>query len=243
VVATHLIHHEPIPQFSGLLMFPAMLVGPPLAGLLLTRIVNGKSGLRDLFSRMVWGGAPARWYAMLLIPPGLVLAVLLGLELFISPVYAPNWFPIGVLFGISAGFLEEIGWTGFVFPKMRSRDNALAPGILLGLMWSLWHAPVVNYLGVATPHGRYWLPFFLAFAVAMTAMRVLICWIVSNTKSVWVAQLMHVISTGSLVVFGASHVTAQQESIWYGLYGASLWVVVAIVAGVYGMGLTGQPAE
>jgi hypothetical protein len=109
---------------------------------------------------------------------------------------------------------------------------------LLGLFWSFWHVPVINYLGAAVPHGSYWLPFFLAFAAAMTAMRVLICWIYTNTKSVWIAQLMHVSSTGSLVIFSAPRVTAAQEVIWYGVYGALLWLVVAVITAVYGKGLT-----
>jgi membrane protease YdiL (CAAX protease family) len=174
----------------------------------------------------------------LLIPPALVLAVLLCLKKFVSPVYAPNQFLIGILFGVPAGFSEEIGWTGFAFSKMASGSHALVPAILLGLFWSFWHVPVINYLGAAVPHGSYWLPFFLAFAAAMTAMRVLICWIYTNTKSVWIAQLMHVSSTGSLVIFSAPRVTAAQEVIWYGVYGASLWLVVAVITAVYGKGLT-----
>ena len=46
----------------------------------------------------------------------------------------------------------------------------------------------------------------------MTAMRVLIAWIYTNTKSLLMAQLMHVSSTGSLVVFSAARVTAAQEA-------------------------------
>jgi membrane protease YdiL (CAAX protease family) len=136
---------------------------------------------------------------------------------------------VGVLFGIPAGFLEEIGWTGYALQKMLSADDRLAPSVLLGLLWAVWHLPVINYLGTATPHGAYWLPFFLAFSLAMTAMRVLIAWIYANTKSVLLAQLMHVSSTGSLVVFSAAGVTAAQETIWYGLYGTALWVAVGVV--------------
>lgn len=229
VAAPHLVRHQPLPKLTGILMFPVMLLGPSLAGIVLTRIVDGKSGLRVLFSQMSRAWVPLGWYTALLIPPVLVLTVLLFLQRFVSSVYAPNHFFLGILFGIPAGFLEEIGWMGYAFPKMRSESNGLVPSILLGLLWALWHLPVINYLGTATPHGSYWLPFFLAFSLAMTAMRVLIGWIYTNTKSVLLAQLMHVSSTGSLVLFSAARVTALQEAMWYALYGTVLWAAVGIV--------------
>jgi membrane protease YdiL (CAAX protease family) len=237
VAAPHLIRHEPLPKMTGILMFPVMLLGPSLAGIVLTRLVDGKSGLRHLFSQMFLARVPAGWYATLLIPPVLVLTVLLLLQTFVSPVYAPNRFWMGVLFGVPAGLLEEIGWTGYAYPRMRSQNNGLVPSIVLGLLWSLWHVPVINYLGTASPHGADWLPFFLAFTLAMTAMRVLIAWIYTNTKSVLLAQLMHVSSTGSLVIFSAPRVTALQEVMWYALYGTALWAVVAIVVQTFGKGL------
>jgi membrane protease YdiL (CAAX protease family) len=234
VAAPPLIRHEPLPKMTGILMFPVMLLGPSLAGIVLTRIVDGKSGLRVLFSQMFRARVPPGWYTALLIPPLLVLTVLLFLERFVSQVYAPNRFFMGILFGIPAGFLEEIGWMGYAFPKMRSQSNGLTPSILLGVLWALWHLPVINYLGTAIPHGVYWLPFFLAFGLAMTAMRVLIAWAYTNTKSLLLAQLMHVSSTGSLVLFSAARVTAGQEAMWYALYGTVLWVVVGIVVKTFG---------
>ena len=237
VAAPHLIHREPLPKITGILMFPAMLLGPSFVGTLLTRIVDGKSGLRSLLSQVFRIRVSGPWYAALLIPPILVLGVLFVLERLVSSTFAPNRFWLGILFGFPAGFLEEIGWTGYAFPKMRSQNDGLTPSILLGLLWSLWHLPVIDYLGTATPHGVYRLPFFFAFAVAMTAMRVLISWVYTNTSSVLLAQFMHVSSTGSLVLFSPSLVTAGQEVLWYSLYGIVLWIAVAIVVRMFGRGL------
>ena len=233
VAAPYLLRHEPVPKLAGLLMFPVMLLGPSVAGIVLTRIVDGKTGLQDLFSRVFHARFRGSWYTTLLIPPLLVLTVLLVLERMVSPAYAPNRFFPGILFGVPAGFLEEIGWMGYAFPKMRDQEGLLRPGILLGLMWSFWHLPVIDYLGTASPHGVYWVQFFLAFTFVMTAMRVLIAWIYTNTKSVLLAQLMHVSSTGSLVIFSPPAVNGGQEAMWYALYGTVLWIGIAIVVKVF----------
>lgn len=246
VAAPHLLRGEALPKLTGILMFPAMLLGPSVSGIVLTRIVDGKSAVQELFSRMFRWRVGAAWYLMLLFPPLLVLGVLTCLEHFVSPVYAANRFWLGILFGVPAGILEEIGWMGHAFPNMRhfpkkqggnASANNVFPGVLLGVLWALWHLPVVDFLGAASPHGAYLAAFFLSFALAMTAIRLMICWIYLNTGSVLMAQLMHISSTGALVIFSAPRVTAGQEAMWYGIYGGVLWVVVAMVAAVYGKGL------
>jgi CAAX protease family protein len=178
---------------------------------------------------------------VLLLPPLLVAGVLLSLTIVVSRSYMPNLFLAGILFGIPAGYLEEIGWTGYVFPKM-DRSNALTSSIFLGLLWSAWHLPAIDYLGTATPHGAYWFRFFLVFTAAMTAMRVLISWIYVRTRSLLLAQLMHVSSTGALVIFSAPNLTAGQEVMWYGVYACVLWAAVAIVVHFFWQGLA-RPRE
>ncbi len=229
VAAPHLLRHEPVPKLDGLMMFPAMLLGPSLVGILLTRFTDGKTGLRHLFSEMRQLRVPAVWYAALLIAPALILAVLCSLKLFASPVFTPSYFPEGIAFGLIAGFFEEIGWTGYAFPKMRARHNGFMASILLGLLWGLWHVPVVDYLGTAAPHGAYWLRFLLAFVAAMTAMRVIICWVYVRTGSVLLAQWMHASSTGCLVIFSPVGVKAGQEVFWYAIYAVALWIAVALI--------------
>jgi uncharacterized protein len=234
IAAPALMRGETVPKMSGLLMFPAMLVGPSIAGFGLTRIVHGRSGTQELLLRMLRLRFAVRWYAALLIPPCLLLVVLLFMRVLVSADFAPNTFLIGIGFGVPAGFLEEIGWTGYAFPQMSRERSALAASILLGLFWGFWHAPVIDFLGTATPHGKYLPAYFLAFAGAMTAMRVLICWMYANTQSILIAQLMHAISTGSLVFFSPPRVNAAQEATWYAVYAVALWIVVGIVVAIFG---------
>jgi hypothetical protein len=105
------------------------------------------------------------------------------------------------------------------------------------VIWSVWHVPVVDYLGTSTPHGPYWLRYFLAFAAAMTAMRMLIAWLYMNTQSVALVQLMHAGSTGALVVFSPAKVSAGQEAFWYAVYAGALWVIVMLVGRIFGKNL------
>ncbi len=224
VATPRLIAGRPLTNLTGILMFPAMLVGPASSGLILTWLLDGRAGLRLFARRMLLLRLPLRWYIPLLLPPAAIAAVLFSLAGFLSPVFYPQFFPLGIAFGIPAGIFEEIGWTGFAFPRMSERLGAFKSALLLGLLWGLWHLPVVNFLGAATPHGRYWLPYFLAFTLSMSAIRVLICWLYTHTNSVALAQLTHISSTGALVVLSPSHVTPAQEAAWYAVYGAVLWL-------------------
>lgn len=228
VAAPEWMRTHSLSKMTGLLMFPVMLLGPAVMGIALTRIIGGTEALKELFAQMrrIRVG---RWYAGLLIPPVVILVVLLVLTACVSPAYVPNRFFIGVSFGLAAGFLEEIGWTGFALRTLLARGSGFSATVLLGLIWGLWHLPVIDFLGTAWPHGPYLLAFFLAFVAAMTAIRVLIAWLYAKTRSVLLAQLMHVSSTGSLVALSPPRATAGQEAFWYCAYAGALWVVVALV--------------
>jgi hypothetical protein len=66
-------------------------------------------------------------------------------------------------------------------------------------------------------------------------MRVLIVWIYSNTTSLFLAWLMHLSMTASLVVLDPIQLSPAQETLWY-------WLVAAAIALRYGKRLVCQPA-
>jgi len=240
ITAHSFVRGQALPKLVGLLIFPAMLVGPCISGILLTWLIDGRDGLHNLFARLRRWRVASKWYALLLLPPELVLLVLFLLKSVVSTGFAPNKFYIGILFGIPAGVFEEIGWMGYAYPKMVLKWSPLKSAIVLGLLWSLWHLPAINFLGASAPHGSYWFAFFLAFSLAMTAIRVLICWQYSHTNSVLLAQFMHISSTGTLVVFSPP-VSPSHETMWYAIYGGALWVVVGMIAAKRGRELRVDP--
>jgi membrane protease YdiL (CAAX protease family) len=209
--------------------FPLMVVGVALAGAALTAVVGGRRGLRELRGRLGRWRVGARWYAAVLVPPALILVALVGLSRYLSPAFAPNLFVLGLLFGVVAGVFEEIGWMGYAYPRLRAGRGALGAGVLLGVLWGAWHLPVVDSLGAASPHGAAWPPFFLAFVLLVTALRVLIVWVYEHTGSLPLCQLVHASSTGSLVVLRPVGVTPGEEALWYGVYAGLLWLVVGVL--------------
>jgi membrane protease YdiL (CAAX protease family) len=219
-------------------MFPMMVIGVGVLGVALTRATQGAGGVRELHSRLAWPPR-RRWLLVLAIPPIAILAVLGGLEAGASAKFAPGFLVFGLAAGAFAGFFEELGWTGFAYPRMHERFGPLGGALLLGVLWGLWHFPVADSLGAASPHGRYWPEFFGAFVAAIVALRVLIAWVYVNTGSLRMAQLLHASSTGSLVVLGAPDATPGQEALWYLAYGAVLWLIVSVVVALWGRTLWG----
>jgi membrane protease YdiL (CAAX protease family) len=234
-VAPHIVQGRALGKMDGLMMFPIMILGPAIAGIWMSSILNGQSGVRALVKKIGKVRVGGRWYLIaILIPFVLILFTLLLLKAVVSPAYAPNLFPIGLLFGIPAGFFEEIGWTGFAFPELRKKYSFVKSGLILGGFWVLWHLPVIDFLGAASPHGNFIWEFSLAFGLAMTAMRMIISWIYTRTGSIMLAQFQHAMSTGCLVVLGPNGVTAGQETVWYAVYGGILWILVLVALSLSG---------
>ena len=215
---------------EGLIIFSLMILGPSLSGLILTAGLDGRQGLGELWQRMIRWQVGGRWYLVaLLTNPVLLLVILIFLSIMVSPDFAPGFQVIGVFIGLIAGYFEEIGWTGFATPRLLNKHSPLKAGLILGLLWALWHI-LADYSGNISAMGDNWPVWFISYWILpLTAYRILMTWVYSNTRSVLLAQLMHASYTGWQYAFspGASF---SQNLVWQGLFAAGLWALVGLVA-------------
>src|SRR5215211_423172 len=241
---------------SGGIPMLAWTAGPPVAGILLTGLVYGRAGFRNLLTRMTRWRVGARWYAAaLLTAPLLVTATLLAFSLS-SPEFLPRILTSDekaalLLFGIGwglvgGGLLEELGWTGFAVPTLlRQRHGVLATGLFVGVLWGLWHF-LITFWASGTSSGALslagFLPAVLFYVGSLPAYRVLMVWVYDRTgESMLVAMLMHASFSASMLIQQPLGLALVPGLSWALVLAAALWVVVGAVALAQGGHLSRVP--
>lgn len=72
---------------------------------------------------------------------------------------------------------EELGWRGFALPQLLEGRSALSAGLILGVVWGVWHLPA--FVIVGTPQSHLSLP---AFMLGIVALSVLMTWVFNGTR-------------------------------------------------------------
>lgn len=217
----------------------ASLLGPSLAGVLLTGFLDGRAGWRDLLSRLRRWRVGVRWYAVALLTAPLVTTVtLLALSLS-SPAFLPaiitaedklSLLLTGIAVGLIVPVFEELGWTGFVTPRLRPRHGVPGTGLIMGLLWGTWHLPV--FAGSAASSGGIPPALFMAAMLFswLPPYRVLMVWIYDRTQSLLVVMLMHMPIVVSQFVLNPEGMSGEAMFTSLIATGAALWLVVGAVA-------------
>lgn len=225
------------PSFA--LVGVALMLGPALAGVVLTSLVGGRAGWRDLLSRLRRWRVGVRWYGVALLTAPLVTTLtLLALSL-TSPAFVPAILTAEdkaslLLFGIAVGLMvpvfEELGWTGFAMPRLRLRHGILATGLIMGVPWGAWHLPM--FAGSAASSGEIPPALFMAAMLFswLLPYRVLMVWVYDRTQSLLLVMLMHVPIVVSQYVLNPEAISGEQRFMSLIATGVALWLVVGAVA-------------
>ena len=177
-------------------------LGPLLAALIVTGIVGGTVGLRELGVRMVKWRVGLIWWVIALFGS----AALYGLSAMLLRLFSGLWPDISqfgqtdeypqiglILFWIANialyGFGEETGWRGFALPRLQNTHSALVASLILSAFWALWHVPLFlslpNMMNMGIGGTVGWVLFIVTGSILLT-------WVYNSTRgSILILAVFH----------------------------------------------------
>ncbi|WP_166871019.1 CPBP family intramembrane glutamic endopeptidase [Salinibacterium sp. ZJ450] len=126
---------------------------------------------------------------------------------------------------------EELGWRGWLQPRLADRFGQWGAALLTGVIWGLWHAPVI-LLGYNYP-GYPAVAALVFMIVACILMSVLFGWVSDASGTVWMAALAHGFINGAgglgALIVAAGH---QIDPAATGVLGYTGWLVMAALIAI-----------
>jgi membrane protease YdiL (CAAX protease family) len=137
----------------------ASALSASVAGIIMTAVENGRAGLKLMLSRLlIWRVGIGYWlFAFLFLIPAVLLGSLLNPIFNGDPLSFNNLkpafdiLPMFISFFIVAGLGQELGWTGFLTPRLQARYSALTSCVIRAVLGGLWHLPLFLYSRLQHP--------------------------------------------------------------------------------------------
>jgi uncharacterized protein len=241
----HLIY-PPSYWFAAL----SSLTGPTLASFVVTAIISGKVGVRQLLRRYALWRVGLRWYLLLFAGVPLIqlacASVFLGtapLTAFIQqwPLYFTVYLPNILIISVAIQIWEEGGWSGFAVPNLQKRFGAWRAMLIFGPLWALFHLPAFFVPGQIFDQkvGPITMIVQMALLIILaTLTRTIMTWIFNNTKgSILIAILLHsaldASNSGSAYI---THLLPPSQNGGYGLGSAFFPLVAAVLLLIFTKG-------
>lgn len=116
--------------------------------------IGGRAALRDLLRRIIRWRGPWWVYLGAVIIPVTIGASTVALSRAIGrPSHlgqTENLATCLVYFSYAIGLFlltEEAGWTGVILPRLQTRMRPVTASLVLGVIWGLWHLPLLHVPG------------------------------------------------------------------------------------------------
>lgn len=182
--------------------------GPSLMAVALAAREGGKTGVRALLAKFAIWRVGLRWYAVALFLPavvslgGALLFAARGGEIGGLDFDRAHLIPLALLIGSVFGPLaEELGWRGYALPRLLERHGPLVSSLILGAVWTVWHAPLYWAPAGTSISGEPVTIGAIAFYLALlTGYSTFYTWIHLNARgSVLLAFLLHLTFNAELL--------------------------------------------
>ncbi len=242
IILSKNLHLFALPDAAAIGLFIlSTFTGPFNAALITTAVLDGKPGLKKLFSRMVQWRVGFGWYLLLLL--GYPVLLYAGITLIRGagalanpldkiPLLLSVYIPMILMNLIMPGIPEETGWRGFALPRLERAYGPLAGALILGTLHALWHLPVYIVPGMMI-QGPFKMEFFIANSLAIIAATVIWTWLFNNARgSILFAILIHATSNASSAPIARLALT-NLPYYWLGaeIFGAACILIILITRG------------
>ncbi len=217
-----------------LFLIPMLIggLGPAFGSYLIYRKFNEEYGKKS-YLKFIFGGKihAKAWmiFVFFMVWRFFMIWISFGIEKPISIFYMLLNIPLLIL----GGGLEELGWRGFLQPKLEKVVHYIPSVIMVGIIWSIWHLPLWFIKG--TPQSA--IPFEL-FALSGVILSFSFTTIYKYTKSLLLCVLSHAWFNGciGLVVYIGSEGYLQLSLTWKVYLVFILELIVSAILGViYGI--------
>ncbi len=165
---------------------------PSLLGLAMAFYVGGKKGGMNLLRSVGRWRVQPRYWLIAWLAPLLIFVIGLGiylifggeapsftvfrqelhlLPIFLLVVFLPFNGPVG----------EEIGWRGYVLPRLQQRSGPLMASLVIGAIWGIWHLP--SFFRPESVQAALGLGFLVPYVVGTIANSVIMTWLYNKAKA------------------------------------------------------------
>jgi membrane protease YdiL (CAAX protease family) len=222
---------------GGLQISPAFIacaiiggLAPSLAALAVSWFAGGRRALRELLASLAKWRVHFGIIALVLLLAPAATFVSVGLQsMLIGPLRwpDPSLLAMALVWPVLAALGEELGWRGFLLPRLETRLNLLPAALLIGALWGLWHLPA-DFIALKGYGGLFWLAFLINGPIVLTAHSVIMAWIWRATGgSTFAVVLYHASITASAIVAPS----AGSEG-WPGILAAAIGAAIVCVAAI-----------
>lgn len=218
----------------------------PAIGSLLTRLVT-KEGMANSMLRLNLKG---NWkYYLMAIAAPLIYSVIetvlnsavLGSKIDPNAAFeiaevsavgytAVIFFNIAISIALFPVFLgEELGWRGYLFPKLKTVMNRPAAYIVCGIIWGVWHTPaIIDGLNFGKDYMGYPYMGILLMCLFCIGTGIIFTWLTEKTNSVYPAAFAHAVNNNVTgLILALSETNDENRVLHFFLVGVAAIFIVA----------------
>jgi membrane protease YdiL (CAAX protease family) len=216
----------------------------PFVGLLVMRLIFPDGRRRGSLAGLGWKWGKTRYQLGGFFLPALYVGVAHGLTWAFGfagfteasagtvSVFILKRMLMGATVGAALAFGEEVGWQGFLVPRLYSMMSFTKTSLVRGVIWSVWHYPLI----IGGVYGTTMTPLWyrlICFTVTLTAVSFAFAWLRIKSGSLWTGVWLHAAHNIFIQSIYPGITADYDRTAWFvdefGAFSAAAAVIVAVV--------------